>query len=113
MVRSGGLFAFGTQPPGKRITCCDHAYTGAPMIHLWRAAVQAANPQDQTMQKGARTAMDYESDNPDSGLPQDEKVLHWVACLQKVAASQDLQAYGELFKHFSPMIKAFAYKVPA
>jgi RNA polymerase sigma-70 factor (ECF subfamily) len=40
-----------------------------------------------------------------SGKRDDE----WSQCLQKVAASQDCEAFSKLFEHFAPLIKAFAH----
>lgn len=40
-----------------------------------------------------------------SGKRNDE----WSHCLQQVAESQDREAYARLFKHFAPLIKAFAH----
>jgi RNA polymerase sigma-70 factor (ECF subfamily) len=65
------------------------------------------------MKAGLPRKMDYESDEQNLAAGPDEKVLHLVACLEKVARSQDITAFSELFNHFSPMIKSFAYKVPA
>jgi RNA polymerase sigma-70 factor, ECF subfamily len=65
------------------------------------------------MYTGACKQMDYEHDEPDSANSANERVLHWVACLQKVATAQDAQAFRELFDHFAPMIKSFAYKIPS
>jgi len=44
---------------------------------------------------------------PEDGAP------YWSECLRKVAVDRDTRAYKELFVHFAPMIKSFAYKVPA
>lgn len=38
---------------------------------------------------------------------------HWVECLARVAQDQDRQAFRELFDHFAPLVRSFAYKVPA
>lgn len=38
---------------------------------------------------------------------------HWVECLARVANDQDRQAFRELFDHFAPLVRSFAYKVPA
>jgi RNA polymerase sigma-70 factor (ECF subfamily) len=32
----------------------------------------------------------------------------WSQCLQQIAATQDRQAYARLFRHFAPLVKAFA-----
>jgi len=56
-------------------------------------------------------------DNPDDMLVSaelaDASAKHWSACIARVAASGDKEAFAELFKHFAPMVKAFAYRVPA
>lgn len=43
----------------------------------------------------------------------DDAADHWVECLARVAAQQDRQAFRELFDHFAPLIRSFAWKVPA
>ncbi len=65
------------------------------------------------MRTGSIKTMDYESDEQHLATPTDEKVQQWITCLEQVAARQDIKAFAALFEHFSPMIKSFAYKVPA
>jgi len=65
------------------------------------------------MNTGLPRKMDFESDDQNPATSPHAMVPHLVACLEKVAASQDITAFGELFNHFSPMIKSFAYKVPS
>lgn len=38
------------------------------------------------------------------------RAAHWAQCIANVAATGDRQAFAELFKHFAPMVKAFAYR---
>jgi RNA polymerase sigma-70 factor (ECF subfamily) len=64
------------------------------------------------MRTGSLKAMDYESDDQQPAAPSDERGQYWVICLEKVASTQDVKAFSELFEHFSPMIKSFAYKIP-
>jgi RNA polymerase sigma factor (sigma-70 family) len=54
---------------------------------------------------------DDEQTNGDTAV--DERAQYWVLCLQRVALQQDRAAFRELFEHFAPMVKAFAYKVPS
>ena len=42
-----------------------------------------------------------------------EQVAHWSKCLELVGKDQDRDAFQKLYSHFSPLIKAFAFKVPA
>ena len=65
------------------------------------------------MKAGLTRTMDYESDDQNLATFPDEMVPRMIACLEKVGCSQDITAFSELFNHFSPMIKSFAYKVPA
>ncbi len=60
-----------------------------------------------------RRSMDHEIDSQDPALVADAKAQYWTQCLQRVAAERDTAAFRELFEHFSPMVKAFAYKVPS
>ena len=57
--------------------------------------------------------MDSDSEHPEIAHAADERAQHWVSCLQKVAQEQDAAAFRELFDHFAPMVKAFAYKIPS
>jgi RNA polymerase sigma-70 factor, ECF subfamily len=45
--------------------------------------------------------------------PIDAGVAHWVDCLARIARNQDIDAYRALFDQFAPLIKSFAFKVPA
>lgn len=65
------------------------------------------------MQTGSRHSMDFDPDSQDCATLPEERAQHWVACVQKVAAHHDTGAFRELFEHFSPMVKSFAYKVPS
>lgn len=65
------------------------------------------------MNPGSLRSMDFDPDSQDAAALPDDRVQHWVACVQKVAAEQDTAAFRELFDHFSPMIKSFAWKVPS
>lgn len=42
--------------------------------------------------------------------PEGSPEAHWVICMQRVAKSQDRQAFSELFAHFAPRVKAFLMK---
>lgn len=55
--------------------------------------------------------MDSDITAPDTAF--DEGNARWIACLQRVAVQQDRSAFRELFDHFAPLIKSFAFKVPA
>jgi RNA polymerase sigma-70 factor (ECF subfamily) len=43
--------------------------------------------------------------------PEDNSSL-WTGCIARVAQHQDREAFRQLFNHFAPLIKSFAYKVP-
>ena len=51
---------------------------------------------------GARAAMTTQTDA--NGRRNDE----WSLCLQQMAETGDRQAFARLFRHFSPLVKAFA-----
>jgi RNA polymerase sigma-70 factor (ECF subfamily) len=55
--------------------------------------------------------MDSHTDTDIPDAPSDEGSAHWVDCLTRVARQGDKQAFRELFDHFAPLIRAFAYKV--
>jgi RNA polymerase sigma factor (sigma-70 family) len=44
--------------------------------------------------------------------PLEERQGHWVDCVARVASHQDRAAFRELYEHFSPLIRSFAFKVP-
>jgi RNA polymerase sigma-70 factor (ECF subfamily) len=68
---------------------------------------------DAAMLTGLLRTMDFDSDSQDTATLTDDRVQHWIACVQKVAEKQDNAAFRELFDHFSPMVKSFAWKVPS
>ncbi len=41
-----------------------------------------------------------------------DSASRWNECLHRVARFQDRDAFQQLFSHFAPLIKSFAYKVP-
>jgi len=43
----------------------------------------------------------------------EERTGRWVDCLARVAGHKDRQAFRELFDHFAPLIRSFAWKVPS
>jgi RNA polymerase sigma-70 factor (ECF subfamily) len=55
--------------------------------------------------------MDSNSDTETPDASADEGNAHWVDCLNRVAHEGDRLAFHELFNHFAPLIRAFAYKV--
>lgn len=65
------------------------------------------------MYQGKLRSVDYEVEQHDGGGPPDPRAGHWVACLERVARDRDRLAFRELFDHFAPMVKSFAYKVPS
>lgn len=65
------------------------------------------------MQMQRRPSMDHEIDSQDPAIAADAKAQYWTQCLQRVAGERDTAAFREVFDHFSPMVKAFAYKVPS
>jgi len=48
---------------------------------------------------------------PESAL--EEKTARWVNCLERVAVHKDRQAFRELFEHFAPLVRSFAWKIPS
>lgn len=58
-------------------------------------------------------AMEHDADASTAGSAFDEGNLYWISCLQRVAAQQDTAAFRELFEHFGPLVKSFAFKVPS
>lgn len=62
---------------------------------------------------GSVRLMDSETEDLIPATSVDEGVRYWVNCLAKVANDKDRQAFRELFDHFAPLIRSFAYKVPA
>jgi RNA polymerase sigma-70 factor (ECF subfamily) len=42
----------------------------------------------------------------------DREIDGWTLRLQAVARDRDRQAYGELFRHFAPLLKSFALSTP-
>lgn len=42
----------------------------------------------------------------------DREMDAWTLRLQSVARDRDRQAYGELFRHFAPLLKSFALSTP-
>lgn len=55
--------------------------------------------------------MDSHSGTEAPEATSDEGNAHWVDCLNRVAREGDRRAFHELFNHFAPLIRAFAYKV--
>jgi RNA polymerase sigma-70 factor (ECF subfamily) len=62
---------------------------------------------------GSVRIMDSDTDHLSPDTSAADSVRHWVDCLAKVANDHDRQAFRELFEHFAPLIRSFAYKVPA
>ncbi len=58
-------------------------------------------------------SMPFDGEQTSGDSAADEHAQHWVQCMQRVAQQQDRLAFRELFNHFAPMVKAFAYKVPS
>lgn len=54
-----------------------------------------------------------DDDNQGSTAAADPRAQHWIDCLRRVGADRDTAAFRELFDHFSPLVKSFAYKVPS
>lgn len=57
--------------------------------------------------------MTFESDNKGADTTFEEGSARWTNCLQLIAETQDRAAFQQLFTHFAPLIKSFAYKVPS
>ncbi len=63
----------------------------------------------------ASNAVSMESDT-EAGATRanaDEAADQWCACLLRVAAHGDRQAFRELYDHFAPLIRGFAWKAAA
>ena len=56
--------------------------------------------------------MEAETEDLNPDIPAEETGSHWAECLQRVADHQDRDAFRELYKHFAPLIKSYAFKVP-
>jgi len=46
--------------------------------------------------------------NGDSGEPADTRTDEWSECLRLIAENEDRAAFTRLFRHFAPLMKAFA-----
>jgi len=57
--------------------------------------------------------MESESDSSPPDVVADESNVRWINCLARVASQQDTGAFRELFEHFGPLVKSFAFKVPS
>lgn len=57
--------------------------------------------------------MTIESDHNEAESAFEAGNARWVACLLRIAEHQDRAAFQQLFSHFAPLIKSFAYKVPS
>jgi RNA polymerase sigma factor (sigma-70 family) len=56
--------------------------------------------------------MSQQHDNDlQKNYPEDNTNL-WASCIARVARRQDRDAFRQLFEHFAPLVKSFAYKVP-
>lgn len=47
----------------------------------------------------------------DSSSSDSDALQHWNSLMARVAEHRDRQAFQQLFQHFAPLIKAFAYRV--
>ncbi len=62
--------------------------------------------------KALRMESDSDSNIQDNSAL-DEANARWVDCLSRVALKQDRGAFRELFQHYGPLVKSFAFKVPS
>jgi RNA polymerase sigma-70 factor, ECF subfamily len=53
-----------------------------------------------------------ETEYLDTELSLAETGSQWTGCLQRIAEQQDRLAFRQLYDHFGPLIKAYAFKVP-
>ncbi|MEY3659648.1 MAG: hypothetical protein RLZZ169_473 [Pseudomonadota bacterium] len=65
------------------------------------------------MNPSRNRTMEFDVDQPDGAGASDARSGHWVDCLSRVAMQRDRAAFREVFDHFAPMVKSFAYKVPS
>ena len=93
--------------PGKKLYS---AYSDPPGPPLRNNSIQS--PRTPPTPMSTRRTMETDIDELDSTLP-DDRAQYWIACLQRVAEHRDTDAFRELFDHFSPLVKAFAYRVPS
>ncbi|MES2623715.1 MAG: sigma-70 family RNA polymerase sigma factor [Pseudomonadota bacterium] len=42
----------------------------------------------------------------------EDRSNQWTDCLRRIGCAQDKTAFREIYKHFAPLIKSYAYKVP-
>lgn len=56
--------------------------------------------------------MNQSEDSEELAYPEENSGL-WTSCIARVAEDCDKAAFRQLFDHFAPLIKSFAYKVPA
>ena len=63
--------------------------------------------------KGANKGMEASKGKMQPRHAATEEPAHWNQLLVQVARKQDRRSFQQLFEHFAPLIKAFAYKVPS
>jgi RNA polymerase sigma-70 factor (ECF subfamily) len=56
-------------------------------------------------------SMEFDTEARSSETAADAAAALWCACLARVAAEADREAFRELYDHFAPLIRAFAWKV--
>ncbi|HEY0962796.1 MAG TPA: sigma-70 family RNA polymerase sigma factor [Pseudomonadales bacterium] len=65
------------------------------------------------MQMSIPPAVGIDDDDQAQSAAPDERAQYWVDCLRRVGIERDTEAFRELFAHFAPLVKSFAYKVPS
>ncbi len=84
------------------------------LIRGTRGRVQASIQPDPGIPMALKAlAMETDTDTTAADLAYDESNARWIECLARVARQQDTAAFRELFNHFGPLIKSFAFKVPS
>jgi RNA polymerase sigma-70 factor, ECF subfamily len=56
--------------------------------------------------------MDADTEQINPELPDGATGLQWTECLQRIARCQDRGSFRQVYEHFAPLIKSYAYKVP-
>src|SRR5688572_6527301 len=56
-------------------------------------------------------SMDTDTEELNPELLDGATGLQWTECLQRITSSQDRSAFRQLYEHFAPLIKSYAYQV--
>jgi RNA polymerase sigma factor (sigma-70 family) len=56
--------------------------------------------------------MEADTDELNPEIPEGGTGTAWIECLQRTARNHDRMAFRQLYEHFAPLIKSYAFKVP-